>query len=206
MVGETFSGREGEDVANKLGGSDVQVMLFPDTDDVLAEHVRELLIDAGDADRSGVAEVLRNGLEAVYPNVSVRAQSSLAALGAPVVYVYRDGGLRHGVDATDWAESPDCARVVTDEGGTYIEANDTAADLFGVPADKIVGARAGNFTEPDARIKDGAELWRRLQESGRLHSFAVVRKLDGTRIPVEFLTVVDGDGPGRTTTYLRETT
>ena len=59
------------------------------------------------------------------------------------------------------------------------------------------------FTRPDARIKDAAALWEVLRSTGRLNSLAVVMRPDKTETRVEFLTIRDGDGPGRNVTYLR---
>ena len=93
--------------------------------------------------------------------------------------------------------------MVTDADGQYVEANDAAGRLFGVPPPEILGRRAGEFTRPDARIKDAAALWDVLRSTGRLNSLAVVMRPDQTETRVEFLTIRDGDGPGRNVTYLR---
>ncbi len=100
--------------------------------------------------------------------------------------------------------TPATARVVTDRSGTYVEANEQAERLFGRTAGEVVGSKAGSFTRPDDRVEDAEKVWRALEHSGRLHSLAVIRCADGDETPVEYITVKDGDGPGRHVTYLRE--
>jgi PAS domain S-box-containing protein len=92
---------------------------------------------------------------------------------------------------------------VTNEEGTYVDANDAAVELLGVNRDQIIGSPAGTFTKPDARIEDAAGLWELLKTSGRLHSLAVVSRSDGRDARVEFITVRNGDGMGRHVTWLR---
>ena len=102
-----------------------------------------------------------------------------------------------------WTQDPTTARVVTDATGVYQDANDVAVELFGVERHVIMGAAAGTFTGPDRRVEDAAALWSALRDTGRLHSLAVVRCQDGREERVEFLTLRDGDGPGRNVTFLR---
>ena len=121
-----------------------------------------------------------------------------------LIYVFRDGSLSATLIADDWIDDPGTARLVTDPSGTYVEANERAARLFGRTADEIVGRDAGTFTRPDARVEHAEILWRALEQTGRLHSLAMINCADGSETPVEFVTVKDDDGPGRNVTYLRE--
>ena len=68
----------------------------------------------------------------------------------------------------------------------------------------MVGTKAGSFTRPDDRIEDAEKVWRALEQTGRLHSLAMIRCADGSETHVEYVTIKDGDGPGRNVTYLRE--
>ena len=119
------------------------------------------------------------------------------------IYVFRDGAVNDAPGSESWTEEATTARVVSDVDGQYVEANDAAGRLFGMPPPEILGRRAGEFTRPDARIKDAAALWDVLRSTGRLNSLAVVMRPDQTETRVEFLTIRDGDGPGRNVTYLR---
>jgi PAS domain S-box-containing protein len=177
---------------------------FPTADVVFAERVRELLQHELQPDREAVRAQLETALRDVYPHVHATIRSDVASFGDTVIYVFRDGSIAASLMAEDWIDDASTARLVSDHSGTYLEANEQAAGLFGRTADEIVGRRAGSFTRPDARIEDAEALWRALEHTGRLHSLAMIKCGDGTETPVEFVTVKDGDGPGRNVTYLRE--
>ena len=180
------------------------VNTFPTTDVVLAERVREIIEEVGDLGSDGLIAELTARLRPVYPAAGVQLQSGLAGLGTmATIYVFRDGGVKHGDGTESWTGEPSTARVVSDWQGRYLEANEAAARLFGTEPSDIVGRIAGEFTRPDVRIKDPAALWHVLESTGRLHSMAVVVRSDQTETRVEFLTIRDWDGPGRNVTYIR---
>lgn len=186
-----------------IPGRPFAALIFPVDDRVLARRVQETMETMrADGPEASVAE-LRDHLAGIYPRVAIRLREGFAGFGQPVAYVFRDGtALPEGHDLR-WAEEPGVARVVTDGSGTYVEANAAAAELFGVSAADIVGRPAGTFTRPDARIRDAAALWADLQETGRLHSLALLQAPGGRTRHVEFITVRDAAGPGRTVTALR---
>lgn len=171
---------------------------------MFAQHVKENLRDVADASVDQAIQLLLERLRRVYPNADARRRADVAGFGpSPVVYVFRDGTARQTMSDT-WIDDTATARLVSDAGGVYVEANDAAAALFGVAQDEIVGRRAGSFTRPDTRIEDTDALWRGLAAKGRLHSLALVVRPDGTEIAVEFVTIRDADGPKRNVTVLRE--
>jgi PAS domain S-box-containing protein len=182
----------------------VTALPFPTDDLVFAQHVKEILRDGIDASADGAIERLRDRLRRVYPKADARLRAEVAGFGrSPVVYVFRDGTARQTFDDT-WIDDPATARLVSDPSGAYVDANDAAAALFGVARDAIVGRQTGSFTRPDTRIEDRDALWRALAAKGRLHSLALVQRSDGSEISIEFVTIQDGDGPGRNVTVLRE--
>src|SRR4051812_20898514 len=149
-----------------------RVVTFPHDDCALEQRVREIVASP---DMRDLAEVIEGRLRAVYPSLTVHASSPMAGFGLDrVLYVFRDGRAVSDPTVDDWVTHERTARVVTDAAGTYLEANEAAALLFGVSRDEIIGRPAGSFTRPDARVQDAASLWRRLAETGRMHSFAVV--------------------------------
>lgn len=176
---------------------------FPATDAVFKERVGQILREIGKTDpKSLVGELVRR-LRAVHPEASATIRGGLAGLDdATIVYVYRDGAVKRDDAPERWMEDPATARVVSGPDGQYLDANDAAAQLFGVERDEILRRSAGDFTRLDTRV-DGAVLWKALAERGRLHSLAVIACPDGRERHVEFLTIRDGDGPGRNVTYLR---
>ncbi|MEA2518230.1 MAG: hypothetical protein QOF49_310 [Chloroflexota bacterium] len=176
---------------------------FPANDAVLAEWVREILRDAAGQTADEAVETVTRRVRAVHPGVSVSVRTPMAGFGdAPSLYVFRDGTAlsKH---REDWIDEPDVARLVTDASGRYVSANEAAADLFGVDVDDIIGRLAGSFTRPDVRISDADALWEALAATGRLHSLTNVQRLDGSDVPIEFVTIKDGDGIGRNVTVMR---
>jgi PAS domain S-box-containing protein len=181
---------------------DLTVVTFPADDAVFAERVHELVEGSLAAD-DDVASALETRLRRIHPRVGTSFRESMAGFGDQVLYVFRDGTPLSKFGDERWVHQPDTARVVTDPSGRYVDANPAAEELFGVSREEILSARAGTFTRPDDRIENADALWRALAKHGRLHSLAVVTCPDGTEESVEFITVLDGDGPGRNVTTLR---
>jgi PAS domain S-box-containing protein len=187
----------------KAGPAAVVAHTFPTDDAVFGARVTELLARERRRVPERVCTALEANLRPTYPDVRTSVRADIAGFGGVVVYVYRDGTPVSKLGSDEWVESRESARVVFDASGVFIDANDAAAGVFGVPREEIVGTQAETFVPPDARIRDPRDLWRRLEAKGRLHSLAIVRRPDGTPQRVEFVTVKDGDGPGRNVTFLR---
>lgn len=176
---------------------------IPSDDFVFALRVRDELRNLDRLPVGEAASTLQARLRRIHPDAHTSLRSAMASYGAArVIYVYRDGWERR-ISEDDWTTDPGTARVVTDPAGTYLEANDAAATLFGVDRLEIIGRAAGSFTHADALVGDAAELWRTLETVGRLHSLAIVAQAGGTEEVVEFVTIKDGDGAGRNVTFLR---
>jgi PAS domain-containing protein len=186
--------------SSTLDGRAWEVRTFPAEDKVLAERVRGILAEAGPTSADEAIAVLKERLEPLHPDIEVRVRAPLADLGGTALYVFRDGRAISEPREASWIDEPTTARLVSDASGTYVAANDAASRLLGLPTAEILGQRAGTFTRIDTRLQDADALWRLLEESGKLHSRALTS--DGRR--VEFVTVKDGDGPGRHVTSLRE--
>jgi len=177
---------------------------FPTSDVIFAERVREVLQRRSTANADQACRAIEASLRHVYPQVRASIRADVAGFGDTMIYAFRDGSVAASLMAEDWIDDPATARVVTDPSGTYVEANERAERLFGRTADEIVGRQAGSFTRPDDRVEDAEMVWRALEQTGRLHSLAVITCSDGDETPVEYVTVRNGDGPGRHVTYLRE--
>ncbi|HSL76680.1 MAG TPA: PAS domain-containing protein [Candidatus Limnocylindrales bacterium] len=178
-------------------------MPIPSDDAIFGIRVREVFGDLERLPAGQAASELQSRLRPLHPEVHTSMRSEMAGFGnTQVIYVYRDGWRRQTLTA-EWTEDPGAARVVTDAAGTYVDANDAAARLFSVSQAEIIGRPAGSFTRPDTRLGNADDLWRTLERIGRLHSLAIVVRPDGTEAAVEFVTIRDGDGPGRHVTFLR---
>src|SRR4051812_47660672 len=151
-------------------------LTFPADDVVFAERVRETL-DAvlRESNREDAERLLVSRLRTIHPFLTTSRRTPLAGFGEDALYVFRDGSASSSSYRDEsWVGAHATARVVTDEAGRYIEANEAAAELFGVSADEMLGREAGTFTRPDARL-DAAALWHALATTGRLHSLAILR-------------------------------
>ena len=178
---------------------DVAVLSFP-PGDVVFRRATEQAIGAVDAvDPREVQRVLRG----MYPHAVIRARESLASYGGPAWYVYRDGRYSPFSHEGRWWEDPSVARIVIDDAGNYLDANDAALALLNVTLDELRAAKAGDFTVPQFRR---AVPWvlQLLQDTGELHSTSILRPRDGRPdLPVEFHFARAADGPGRNVSTMR---
>jgi PAS domain S-box-containing protein len=189
------------DVRSHVAG--ITAVTFPPDDLVFAARVRALLDEQGRSDAKTVAAAIKARLQAIHPHVATRFRDDLAGFGQSVLYVFRDGSALSAFSAEDWIDDPTVARVVTDDNGTLLDANEAAEELFGVTSERLIGAAADSLTRPEARIPNSEELREALRLRGRLHSLSLVACGSGDEIHTEFVTIRDGDGPGRHLTILR---
>ena len=178
---------------------DVALLCFPPDDAVFSAYVRR----AYGASSTDDPPNLQRELRAMYPRAVVRSREPLASLGGKAWYVYRDGRYSPFAAGPPWWEEATAARVVIDDEGRYLEANESALALLGVGLDELRSSKAGDFAPPDF----GSEipwLFQLLRDTGELHSTSVLRPhRGGPDQPVEFHFVKDGDGPGRHVSTLR---
>jgi PAS domain S-box-containing protein len=155
--------------------------------------------------RTGIwaSEPLQAEVRLEYPAAVVH-QAEPIAEGQPGVltwYAYRDGRVATSSTA-EWWQEPGLPLTVISEDRQYVDANDSAADLFGVTREEIIAAPAGSFT----RHKDFVEVSRRvfatLQDVGTLHSTAIVVRPDGGEFPIEYHTT-RASLPGAFVTVMR---
>jgi len=121
-------------------------------------------------------EDLQRALRETYPHVTVQAQSPVAQLGPQRVwYVFRDGHVGPTVSPDAWLDENLPTFVIGDDG-TYLDANDSASDLLGLPVERIRGARIGSFTKHEASDEAGMRTFAVLARTGALESIAVVAR------------------------------
>ncbi|MGQ4647537.1 PAS domain S-box protein [Lyngbya aestuarii] len=94
------------------------------------------------------------------------------------------------------------AITITDNHGTFVEANPAACQLFGLPHSQLVGCQIANFIEPDF---DGQQAWHEFlnqrQETGELR----LLRPDGTIREIEYAATANFI-PGRHLSVLRDIT
>jgi len=141
-------------------------------------------------DRLGPGELARVEAEVreAYPAAVVRARDAMAgySIGAETWYAYRDGSVGSDTSGDEWWGDQSLPRTRVSADGRYVDANDAAADLFGVERDRIVGSAAGAFTRHESDAEIARRLFALLAESGELQSTAVVLRPDGQTWPIEF--------------------
>lgn len=94
------------------------------------------------------------------------------------------------------------ALVLADDGGAYVEANQSASELFGVPRAELLGKRISDFTGPDV---DFGAAWATFQASETQRGLFQIQRPDGETRMVEFAATRDVL-PGRHLSALRDVT
>jgi PAS domain S-box-containing protein len=163
----------------------VTISTVPSTDRAFRVHV-----DAAVARIPNItADRLAAEIRLAYPEARVHEASPLGTIGdlRPRWYVYRDRQARRTAES-DWWRDETLPRTVLDASGRYVDANEAASDLFGVPREGIIGAKSGSFTRHEADEALARRLFDELARTGELSSTAVVIRPDGSQIPIDFHT------------------
>ena len=149
---------------------DVALLCFPPDDAVFSAFVRRTFASlAGDAPAD-----LQGEVRALYPRAVVRSREPLASLAGNAWYVYRDGRYSPFVDGPPWWDEPAAARIVIDDAGCYVDANEPALDLLGVDLAELRRSKAGDFTPP-AFGAEAPWIMQLLRDTGELHSISILR-------------------------------
>jgi PAS domain S-box-containing protein len=164
----------------------INLQTFPHDDLTFRAHVEAAQVRIGQWLRPRIEAEIR----VAYPAAVVHRSEALAQFDPDVAtwYAYRDGHFEPSAADDEWWLDPDLARTVLSRDGTYLDANQAAADLFGVSCQGIVGARAGSFTRHEGGQEIERRLFALLDEVGTLHSTAVVVRPDGEEWQMEFHT------------------
>jgi PAS domain-containing protein len=142
---------------------------FPAEDEAFALFVRTTQTRLEADGRSMTPEALEASLRTYHTRALVRRRNPLAALGEDVWYVYRDG--HAGVRVLDdWWQCEDCASVVFDRAGAFVEADDAACALLDLPPGALTGRRWQELVPGRAPREDSADLWKLLETHGSIQS------------------------------------
>jgi PAS domain S-box-containing protein len=164
----------------------VSVITFPQLDAAFRAHVEAAQAQLGYWD----GEHIEKQIKLAYPHAATQRASALATFfpEQETWYVYRDGRPKPAPSGAEWWLDPELPTTIMRATGEYTDANEAAAELFGVPREQIVGARAGDFTRHESSAEVERRLFAALNSHGWLHSTAVVTRPDGAEWPVEFHT------------------
>ena len=97
------------------------------------------------------------------------------------------------IDYRGWFEHAPDAVLVVDAQGRYIDANEAACALTGYTRAELLKMRIGDLTIPSQRTYS-ERRFKLLRNTGHTRSDRVVRRKDGTQLPVEAHAVELGDG------------
>jgi len=163
----------------------VSVKTFPSDDLAFAAHVARAQERVGTWDAPPVLALLRQA----YPDVSARRAFPGALLdeGTDCWYVFRDGAVYPPATLDDqWADDASLPRVLVGPDGRYVDANGAAAQLFGVPRERIIGSLAGSFTAHEADDELGKRLLHLASDDHPVRSVAIVKHPIGD-VRIEFV-------------------
>ena len=161
------------------------IVTVPSRDLAFRVHVEVAMSGDGGFAPDALEAVLREA----YPRVAVHAGNAFGTIMPEDArwYVYRDP---HAAEATTtpapWWDDLSLPRTVVGTDGRYTEANESAARLFGVSREQILGATAGAFTKHERSEIVRDRLFDALQRGMELCSTAVVVKPDGSEQEVDF--------------------
>jgi PAS domain-containing protein len=167
------------------GAASPRLSCFPAEDAAFALFVRTTQARLQADDEPMTPEALETSLRTYHTRALVRRRNPLAALGEDVWYVYRDG--HAGVKVLDdWWQCTDCASVVFDRTGAFVEADDSACALLDLPPGALAGRRWRELVPGRAPRPDSADLWRILETHGSIQSVFDVPLPDGGFRVIEY--------------------
>ncbi len=95
----------------------------------------------------------------------------------------RDDGLFRAI----FEGTPD-ALLLSDDEGRYVDANGAASELFGCPAEDLLGRSIADFLPADA---DFESAWEAFRQDGQARGTLEIQRPDGDRRTVEFAASAD---------------
>ena len=176
------------------------IVTVPSRDLAFRVHVEAAMCGEG----GSAPDALEAALRQAYPHVVVHASDTLGTIVPDEArwYVYRDpDGAEATATPAPWWDDLSLARTVIGADGRYIEANESAARLFGVSREQIIGATAGVFTKHARSDIVRDRLFEKLRSIGELCSTAVVVRPDGSEQDIDFHT--SRSASGECTTVMR---
>jgi len=83
------------------------------------------------------------------------------------------------------------AILVADDSGTYVDANDSAALLLGLPREEIIGHRLNDFLVDQLKSIDARAAWEVLRAAGEMRGEVHLRRADGEVLEAEYQAIAD---------------
>jgi PAS domain S-box-containing protein len=89
-------------------------------------------------------------------------------------------------------ESTTDAILIGAADGTYVDANEAAARMLGVPLERLIGSHYSEFIHPDW-VEAGEEVRRSIQQTGHWEGEFPMRRADGTIVWADYRSRFDGE-------------
>ncbi len=89
-------------------------------------------------------------------------------------------------------ESTTDAILIGNASGTYVDANEAAARMLGVPRERLIGSHYSEFIHPDWK-GIGEEVRRSIQQTGHWEGEFPMRRADGTIVWADYRSRFDGE-------------
>jgi PAS domain S-box-containing protein len=119
----------------------------PSDDAVMGSLASRVAVETGTK-----PQALERALRRAFPYVRVQTQHELAQLGSRQAwYVYRDGMFQFE-RLPEWWRREGLAHVSLDQDGRFVQVDEAATRLFGLPRGELVGSTGGRFFAPELRI------------------------------------------------------
>ena len=83
------------------------------------------------------------------------------------------------------------AILVADDSGTYVDANESAAILLGLPREEIIGHRLNDFLVETLKSVDAQAAWNALRAAGEMRGELQLRRADGEILDAEYRAIAD---------------
>jgi PAS domain-containing protein len=179
-------------------GTSVKLICLPTTDVLFSSLARHAASSAGEA-----PDLLERALRSLFPEVRVRVQDGLAALGPiPAWYVIREPLNRPPPSREASTEAP-VGRATLDDAGTFVDADEPVVVLTGLPRAELIGS---NWRHLHPRDVQGwfDELIPLLVAHGVLKTRWLVAGAADRPRHVDFRLVKDGAGDHRHGLTLRD--
>ena len=112
----------------------VKLICLPTTDVLFSSLARHAALGAGEAPDS-----LERALRPLFPEVRVRVQEELAAMGPiPIWYVIREP-LNRPPPTRECSAEASVGRATLDDAGTFVDADEPVVVLIGLPRFELIG-------------------------------------------------------------------
>ncbi len=164
----------------------MRIKTFPSRDRAFARAVERLVRHNPGTPAAELAEELRR----LYPRAAIFLRHLSDEV--PLYYAYRDGRFEPEQDEPWWTEPETPFVTVSATTGLISDVTEAWAQFMRGDRGALIGRHFTEFLVPEARDA-GVGLFEAVIEAGEVHSEALVQRVDGTTVPIEFRAILRQD-------------